>query len=207
MWKFKLRYVRSDMSRGTIMSQIRSFLPWIAFSLAAGLFGWRAAAAIALVLAIVGLARDGRSVLGEALRVATAAYFGGLALLALFDPTTPVRNFIPALAPATLAIAAAATIAVGRPFTTAFAKRVAPREYWDTPMFMHINVVLTGVWATSFAASAALIGALLIVAPHAAAVVVLAVEVAAFVIPMRISKAYPTRARARYATLANEGIN
>src|SRR5690349_17390174 len=97
---------------GTIMSQVRSFLPWIAFSLAAGAFGWRAAAAIALVLAIIGLARDGRSVLGDALRVATVAYFAGLALLALVDPTTPVRTFIPALAPATLAVAAAASIAV-----------------------------------------------------------------------------------------------
>lgn len=182
------------------MSQIRGFLPWIAFSIAAGPLGWRAAAAIALAFAAIGMAREGWSVAGDALRIATVAYFAGLSLLALADPTSPIHNFIPALAPFALAIAAGASIIVGRPFTIAFAKRVAPREYWDTPMFMHVNFVLTGVWATSFAVSAAMIAALLVVAPHAA-VLVLVVEIAAFVIPMRISKTYPARVRERFASV------
>ena len=77
-------------------------------------------------------------------------------------------------------------------------KRVAPREFWDTPLFVHINVVLTAVWATSFAITAAIIAVTLTIAPHAVGIL-LAAQVAGFVVPMRITRWYPAQARARYA--------
>ena len=99
------------------------------------------------------------------------------------------------------AVAAVVSIAVGSPFTIPYAKRVAPPEYWDTPMFIHINTVLSAVWATSFAAVAAISAGVLAFHPQAAGVIVLA-QIAGFVIPMRISRRYPASVRDRFLAAA-----
>jgi hypothetical protein len=183
------------------MSQLRSFAPWIAYPAASVLFGWQAGAAVALGFCIVGLARDGRAAATDTFRMAALVLFGTLTALAFVDTATVLHRYVPALIPATLAVAAAVSIVVARPFTVAFAKRVSPRECWDTPLFVHINVVLTGVWATSFAITAAIIAITLTVAPHGVGVVLLGAQVAGFVVPMRITRWYPAQARARYAAV------
>ena len=180
------------------MSQLRSFAPWIAYPVASALFGWQAGAAVALGVCVVGLFRDGRSAATDTFRMAALVFFAGLSVVAYADPATVLHQYVPALIPATLAVAAAVSIVVARPFTVTFAKRVAPPEFWDTPLFVHINVVLTGVWATSFAITAAIIAVTLTVAPHAVGVL-LGAQVAGFVVPMRITHWYPAKARARYA--------
>jgi hypothetical protein len=180
------------------MNQLRSFAPWIVYPAASALFGWQTAAAVALGFCVVGLLRDGRSATTDAFRLAALAFFGALTALAFADPASALHRYVPALVPAALAVAAAVSIAVARPFTITFAKRVAPREFWDTPLFMHINVVLTTVWATSFAATAAVIAISLTAAPHAVGIV-LGAQVAGFVVPMRLTRWYPAKARARYA--------
>ena len=180
------------------MSQLRSFAPWIAYPAASALFGWQAGAAVALGFCVVGLLRDPRSATTDAFRLAALVLFGALTAVAYADPASGVHQYVPALIPATLAVAAAVSIVVARPFTVTFAKRVAPREFWDTPLFSHINVVLTGVWATCFAITAAIIAITLTVAPHAFGVL-LGAQIAGFVLPMRITRWYPAKARARYA--------
>ena len=54
------------------------------------------------------------------------------------------------LAPALLALLAFGSLAVGRPFTTAFAREVAPPEVWDDPRFLFVNRFLTVFWGTAF---------------------------------------------------------
>jgi len=180
------------------MSQLRNFAPWIAYPVASALFGWEAGAAVAFGFAAVGLLRDGRSAAADTFRVAALVLFGALSAVAYADPAAALHRYVPALVPATLAIAAGVSILVERPFTVAFAKRVAPREFWDTPLFVHINVVLTAVWATSFAVTAAILAITLTVAPHAVGIM-LGAQIAGFVVPMRITRWYPAKARARYA--------
>ena len=178
------------------MSQLRSFAPWIVYPIASALFGWQAGAAVALGFCIVGLAPR------RPCRRHRHLPHGRARVLRRVDvrSRTPIRpavlhRYVPALIPATLAVAAAMSIVVARPFTVAFAKRVAPREFWDTPLFVHINVVLTGVWATSFAITAAIIAITLTVAPHAVGILIGA-QVAGFVVPMRITRYHrPSRAR------------
>jgi intracellular septation protein A len=177
------------------MRQLRGFLPWIAFPAAATVLDWRLAAALAFAVALAGSARRHADTFG----VAAMVFFGGLTVVAFADPTSAIHHFVPALTPATLALAAAVSIAVRRPFTMPFAKRVAPREFWETPMFMHINVVLSAVWATSFAAMAAVNAVVLSMHPQATAVLIGA-QIAGFVIPMRICRSYPATVRARLAS-------
>jgi hypothetical protein len=183
------------------MSQLRSFAPWIAYPIAAAVFDWRVGAGIALSLCLAGLVRVGRAATSDVFAVAAAVFFAGLTAVAFADPTSLVHRFVPALTPGTLAVAAAMSIVVGRPFTVAFAKRVAPPEFWDTPMFTHINIVLTAVWATSFAVTATITAAVLATAPHAFGILIGA-QIAGFVVPMRISRHYPQAVRARQAATA-----
>jgi len=180
------------------MSQVRNFAPWIVYPAASALFGWQVGAAMALGFCVVGLARDGRAAATDAFRIAALVFFATLSAVAYADPATALHRYVPALIPATLAVAAAVSILVARPFTVAFAKRVAPREFWDTPLFARINVVLTAVWATSFAVTAAIIAITLTVAPHSVGIM-LGAQIAGFVVPMRITRWYPAQARARYA--------
>jgi hypothetical protein len=180
------------------MSQLRSFAPWIVYPLAASMFGWRVGSTLALTLCLLGLARARRSGGADSLVVGAGVFFAALVAIAFADPTSSVHRFVPALIPGALAVAAAASILIGHPFTVAFAKRVAPEEFWGTPLFDHINVVLTSVWAASFAVTAALIALVLATQSHATGVLV-GVQVVGFVVPMRISRTYPAAARGRYA--------
>jgi hypothetical protein len=175
---------------------LRGFLPWLGYSLAGALVDWRLAAVGALAIAVAALAAQRHSSSTDVFTVAAVAFFAALALDALVAPTGTLHEYVGALTPAALGVAAFTSIAIGQPFTIPFAKRVAPVEYWDTPMFMHINVVLSAAWATSFVATAAVIAAVLVVNPQAG-VIIVAAQILGFVIPMRISRRYPASVRAR----------
>jgi hypothetical protein len=181
--------------------QLRGFLPWIAYPVAAALADWRVAALAALALGVAALATSRRAAGADVFTVAAVAFFAALTAVACVDPTSGVHRYVGALTPATLGVAALVSIAVRQPFTIPFAKRVAPAEFWGTPMFMHINVVLSAVWATSFVAMAVVIAAVLALHPQAGGVIV-AAQIAGFVIPMRICRRYPASVRARAALAA-----
>jgi hypothetical protein len=53
-----------------------------------------------------------------------------------------------------LAIFVCATLIARRPFTVAYAKDRTPQEYWDSALFLHINYVISAVWAAAFTVSA-----------------------------------------------------
>ncbi|HET9728874.1 MAG TPA: hypothetical protein VFR41_05600 [Acidimicrobiia bacterium] len=176
------------------MRHLRGFLPWIVYPIAAAMADWRIAALIALAIAAVGAATNGAR--RDMFATSAVAFFGALFVVAAVDPSSGLHRFVGALTPGALAIAALVSIAIDQPFTIPFAKRVAPPEFWDTPMFVHINVVLSAVWAASFVAMALIIAAVVAFA-HQAGVIIVAAQIAGFVIPMRICRSYPASVQAR----------
>jgi hypothetical protein len=44
------------------------------------------------------------------------------------------------------------SLAIGRPFTSQYAREQVAKEFWSTPTFMHGNRMITAVWAAAFAA-------------------------------------------------------
>jgi hypothetical protein len=180
------------------MRQLRGFLPWITYPVVAAVFDWRVAALAALAVALVLVVGDRRA---EMFGLTAIVLFSGVSVVAFVDPASGLHRYVGALTPAALAVAALISIAVGAPFTLAFAKRVAPPEYWDTPMFMHVNNVLTAVWAASFTVTAAVTAGVLVFHPQAGGLIVLA-QVAGFVIPMRICRTYPASVRDRFLAVA-----
>ncbi len=55
---------------------------------------------------------------------------------------------------AMLVVVALGSIVLRAPFTIQYAREITPKENWDTPLFVHINYVLTWVWTVTFAITA-----------------------------------------------------
>ncbi len=184
------------------MSYLRSFAPWIAYGAISSVVDWRAAAVIAMVVALRAV-KDQRRQFGDVddLTLTTEWFFVGLTALSLVDRTSPLHRYTPALSLAALGVASVTSLVRGRPFTLTIAKRSAPKEVWDVPAFVDANVTITTAWAISFLATAAVCAVTVAVAPAATPVWVTA-EVLGFVIPMRFTAAYRERARARFAAAA-----
>ncbi len=181
------------------MRQLRGFAPWITYPFAAAIVDWRIAAALAALVALATAVRGRPSADSDVFAVTAAVFFPALTAVAVVAPSSGLHRFVGALTPAALAVGAIVSIARRQPFTIPYARRVAPAEFWDTPVFMHINAVLSGVWATSFALMAAVIATVVAVHPEATGII-LFTQVAGFVIPMRISRRYPASVRSRIAT-------
>lgn len=144
------------------------FLPWIAFTfiaqrLAADGVAWSALFAAALSLVFVLRGRRTRSpVVLEIYSLvlftvmAVAGFIGDHRVDAwLYEWGRPLTGVVLGL----ILLATSFT----RPFTAEFAKQSTPREYWTSPLFRRINLVLSAAWGIAIAvmgASAVLVTAL-----------------------------------------------
>jgi hypothetical protein len=156
---------------------------------------WRigvcAAAAAALLLAVDQRRKHDLDLLTSV----TCVFFVVMAVIALVTPHSGLHRWTPALSAGALAIIAAGSLAVRQPFTLAIARRTTPEQFWNTPQFMHINVVITEVWALSFAVSA-IVNALILRADLSSSLPVTVVQIAGFVVPAIFTKRYTDRVRA-----------
>ncbi|ARF56454.1 hypothetical protein [Streptomyces gilvosporeus] len=180
------------------MGYLRGFIPWLVFA-GVGSFGWQWGALAALVISVALLLADraaGLSLEFRLLEYGTIVFFVALAALAFAQPRSALQQYGSTLSMGWLAVIAWASIAVRRPFTMAIARRMAPPEVWHTPLFRHINVVLTAAWALSFTLSAA--AQAVVTAAHLSLLVSISIQVAGFVLPARFTASYPERARARF---------
>lgn len=179
------------------MNYLRGFIPWIAFA-AVSSAGWQWGALTGLVLGIWLLIQDrkaGIAAESQILEFSTIAFFAVLSVVAFSRPDSGLEDYSGALSLGWLAVTAWATLAVRRPFTTGIAKRQAPPEVWNSPVFLRINVVLTAVWAAAFTVTAAVL--IPIYAADLGSGVSIPVQVAGFVVPALFTARYPDRVRAR----------
>jgi len=138
---------------------VGGFLPWIIFWVISGPSTWEWAALAAALAALVLSARD---ILARRLKILDAATFAFFALLAILAAVLDrgdldwLERWANTIASGVLAAIAFGSLAVGVPFTIQYARESAPREVWDTPLFKHINVMITLVWGLVFLASALL---------------------------------------------------
>jgi len=182
------------------MSALRSFAPWMGFTVVSVVADWRLAAAVALVISLAGaVSRRRQAAAPDDLANAATLFFGALAIVSILDPGSSLQHYIPALAPAALCAGAGLSIVRGRPFTIPFAQRSTPPELWDQPRFYAANVTISMIWVISFAVSALALGIIRAAAPDATGLLIEA-EILAFVVPMRCTAFYRRRLRTRYAT-------
>jgi hypothetical protein len=182
------------------VNYVRGFAPWLCYAALSAL-DWRVGVCGAAVVAVALLLGRLRAGGVDLLSAATCGFFVVTAAVALAAPNSGLHSWICALANAVLAVTALVSLAVRQPFTLSIAKSQVSEEYWQDPRFLHVNMVLTGVWTAAFA-GAAVACALIVGYGHGAALPLTVVQVLAFVVPFAFSGRYVDRARARAARAA-----
>jgi len=134
------------------------------------------------------------------LQYSTCGFYAVLTALAFALPHSGLKHYCGALGYSWLAATMAITLLARQPFTLGISRRKAPREAWDTPAFLRMNVVITAVWAGSFAVAAPAIA--LCVAAHTNLAAPIACQVIGFAVPAVFTTRYPNVVRSR---LANAG--
>ena len=124
-----------------------AFLPWIVFGVASGFNHWRVATGGGLILCVVYLAmlvRRGISI--KLTDWTTLTYFVIASVMMIVLRSTTFAVYSAVVVWACFAGAAWGSVAIGRPFTTAYARESAPPEFWEHPVFIRLNLLMTLVW-------------------------------------------------------------
>ncbi|MEU6240852.1 hypothetical protein [Streptomyces sp. NPDC047024] len=130
-----------------------SFAPWIIFGVVASPSTWEYAALAALVASLLLAAQDLLHGRIRVLDVTGIVFFAVLAVLALAlsrDELLWVETYAQVISNGLVAVVALGSL-LADPFTAQYARESTPRQYWDSPVFKHINMVLTAVWGLAFA--------------------------------------------------------
>jgi len=142
-----------------LQSPFAGLAPWIVMSLLSGPGRFEESVSTALGLSILFIyfrLRRGSSL--KALEVFEVVYFGTLAIIGVLASDTLImwlEKWSGEMSSLALAAFTFGSLLVGNPFTLAYAKETTPREYWDSPVFLRINRVITLVWALAFTVAAA----------------------------------------------------
>lgn len=138
---------------------VMGFAPWIIFSVIEGPGRFAAAAGAAfgaaLLILLAGVAIGFRAKL---LDLAAIVFFAALLVLGMVvgnDAHAWLERWCGEISNVMIVLVALGSVVVRRPFTLQYAREMTEREYWDSPLFLHINYVLTWVWIGSFFVTAA----------------------------------------------------
>ncbi|MEU6066127.1 MULTISPECIES: DUF3159 domain-containing protein [Streptomyces] len=130
-----------------------SFAPWIIFGVVASPSTWKYAALAALIAVIVLSGRDilrGRFYLLDIVGIVFFAVITVLALALDRSQLLWLETYAQVISNGVVAAVALGSL-LADPFTAQYARRSTPREVWDSPIFKHINQVLTVAWGAVFA--------------------------------------------------------
>jgi hypothetical protein len=182
------------------MNMLLAFAPFIAFVVIERLTGVPAGLAAGAIVAAVLVVRDlvtpGRQ--AKLLEIGTVLLFGALTAYAV---THDVQWSIAAVrlrVDAGLMLIVMASIALRQPFTLQYARESVDRKQWNSPHFVHINYVVSAVWAAAFGALvlADIVMAYVPALPHSIGVVATA---AALFAAVKFTSWYPGQLTAKVA--------
>ncbi|OSC38735.1 hypothetical protein [Mycobacterium decipiens] len=139
---------------GFLKSPFAGLVPWVLLSVFSTPGHFEVAVCVALGVSVVTMwlsSRRGISI--HALEAFGAAFFAGLAVLGAVASPSVIRwleLWAGEITNVALVSFVIATLIARRPFTLAYAKEETPREHWDSPLFIRINYVISGIWAAAF---------------------------------------------------------
>jgi len=126
---------------------LMAFGPFVLYGVASGFNHWRVATGGGLVLCLIFLAvRLRRGIPTRLMDCTTLTFFviGSVLMIGLRSTVFPAYNVV--VIWSCFAVAAWSSVAIGHPFTTAYARENAPPEFWDHPIFIRLNLVMTLSW-------------------------------------------------------------
>jgi all-trans-retinol 13,14-reductase len=168
---------------------------WIVYGVASGAGHWIAAAFGGLAVAVAIVAHEFKSHATKIMSCTTAAFFAfALATTIAVGPMLFKNNNV-FLTWTTFAIVTWTTLLIGFPFTIQYTREQTPREVWDHPLFMRLNVILTVVFGLMFTVNAGL-GTLALMTGHLLTlglIVPISLLIAAIVFGAQYPKRYAQR--------------
>jgi len=137
------------------MGILMGFAPFILFALltniSVSLALWVAfAAAFA-----IGIRDFAHTRILRVLDVGSTILFGLLALYAGFIQPSLSVQAVRLVVDCGLLLIAATSMAIRNPFTLQYAREQTPQEFWNTPLFIRTNYIITAVWTLAFLATTA----------------------------------------------------
>ncbi|QTD98513.1 hypothetical protein [Streptomyces cyanogenus] len=129
-----------------------SFAPWIIFGVVASPSTWKYAALAALVAAIVLSGKDIARRRFYLLDMVGIVFFAVITVLGLALDRSQLlwlETYAQVISNGVIAVVALGSL-LKDPFTAQYARQQTPREFWDSPVFLHINRVLTAAWGAVF---------------------------------------------------------
>jgi magnesium-transporting ATPase (P-type) len=133
-----------------LISLIQCFLPWILYFILVGPTQHQLDLAI-WVAAFTSIAFEIRNLKrGYLLSWATLVFFIFLIIAVVIFRSGFVTKYEWVFSNGALAAIALFSIFIRKPFTIQYAKEEVEEKYWDSPIFIKINYILTAVWCLSF---------------------------------------------------------
>ena len=77
---------------------------------------------------------------------ATLAFFAIASVMIIGLRSTAFTVYGAVVVWSCFALAAWGSVAIGHPFTAAYARETAPPEFWEHPIFIRLNLLMTLVW-------------------------------------------------------------
>jgi len=126
---------------------LMAFLPWVLYISASAINHWSVATGGGLILCLVYLAvlmRRGSSIKLMDWTTLTFFVIASVLMLGLQSTVFPIYNVV--VIWSCFAVAVWSSVAIGHPFTAAYARETTPPEFWDNPIFRRLNLVMTLFW-------------------------------------------------------------
>jgi hypothetical protein len=137
------------------MGILLGFAPFIVFALLTNI-----SVSLALWVAFatafaIGIRDFAHTRLLRVLDVGSTVLFGLLALYAGFIQPSLSLQAVRLVVDCGLLLIAATSMAIRNPFTLQYAREQTPQEFWNTPVFIRTNYIITAVWTLAFLATTA----------------------------------------------------
>jgi hypothetical protein len=126
---------------------VMAFAPWILYGFASGFNHWRIAAGGGLLLCLLYMAIMIRR--GASMKLpdwTTLAFFVIASVMTIGLRSYAFTVYSAVVVWSCFALAVWGSVVIGRPFTAAYARENAPPEFWEHPVFIRLNLLMTLVW-------------------------------------------------------------
>jgi hypothetical protein len=127
-----------------------AFLPWLVYIFASGRNHWGIATAGGTIMCLVYLAMLRRQATIKLMDWTTLSFFVAASILTIGLHSTVLATYQVMIIWSFYAVTGWASIALGRPFTAAYAREEQPPEVWELPIFHRVNGIMTLFWCRLF---------------------------------------------------------
>ena len=133
-----------------------SLVAWVVYGVVSRGGHWTVAAAAAFIIALAIVVHEYKNHATKIISCTTAAFFAFALTTTIAAGPMLFKNYNVFLTWSIFAIVTWVSLLIGFPFTIQYAREQTPREVWDDPRFMRINIILTVVFGVMFTINAGL---------------------------------------------------